>query len=437
MQELSYSFHVGVDKNKSLEGRRLAKNSKYDSKSKPNNAIQTQAQLTKADNHNLRKYENNPERIEVIVGTNNLVEDVKNTYLELFEETRIKFNSNQKRNDRKIENYFKHISDDNKHDLAIPIILEIGDMYYWSTISEEDKRKMTIVFKKQIKDLEKIIPNFKISNAVIHYDEASPHMHIMGVAYKQGNKNGMSVQVGKASVFTKDSLLKIQDQMRELCIKEFNETYNLNYTLKLKQEGRNQDINVNDMAHYQQSTRNIKKSQEALEKLNEDAYKLNEKSKEVYELVNNLKSQTLNKNNFTISKDDIEKINDYIVDSRKSTNNILSTNEITNIVNEYKDDLKNHKKEVRQLKETIKDQDSTIKDLTNSNDLLVKSNENLKKENFNLQALVSALKDAIQKIKTIITTEVINGLIPKAILDKLENLGLFKTEKNKNVERTK
>lgn len=437
MQELSYSFHVGVDKNKSLEGRRLAKNSKYDSKSKPNNAIQTQAQLTKADNHNLRKYENNPERIEVIVGTNNLVEDVKNTYLELFEEARIEFNSKQKRNDRKIDNYFKHISDDNKHDLAIPIILEIGDMYYWSTISEEDKRKMTIVFKKQIKDLEKIIPNFKISNAVIHYDEASPHMHIMGVAYKQGNKNGMSVQVGKASVFTKDSLLKIQDQMRELCIKEFNETYNLNYTLKLKQEGRNQDINVNDMVHYQQSTRNIKKSQEALEKLNEGANKLNEKSKEVYELVNNLKSQTLNKNNFTISKDDIEKINDYIVDSRKSTNNILSTNEITNIVNEYKDDLKNHKKEVKQLKETIKDQDSTIKDLTNSNDLLVKSNESLKKENFNLQALVSALKDAIQKIKTIITTEVINGLIPKAILDKLEDLGLFKTEKNKNVERTK
>ena len=437
MQELSYSFHVGVDKNKSLQGRRLAKSSKYDSKSKPNNAIQTQAQLTKADNHNLRKYENNPERIEVIVGTNNLVEDVKNTYLELFEEARIEFNSKQKRNDRKIENYFKHISNDNKHDLAIPIILEIGDMYYWSTISEEDKRKMTIVFKKQIKDLEKIIPNFKISNAVIHYDEASPHMHIMGVAYKQGNKNGMSVQVGKASVFTKDSLLKIQEQMRELCIKEFNETYNLNYTLKLKQEGRNLDINVNDMVHYQQSTRNIKKSQEALEKLNEDANKLNEKSKEVYELVNNLKSQTLNKNNFTISKDDIEMINDYIVDSRKSTHNILSTNEITNIVNEYKDDLKSHQKEVRQLKEAIKDKDSTIKELTDSNDLLVKSNDSLKKDNFNLQALVSALKDAIQKIKTIITTEVINGLIPRAILDKLEDLGLFKIEKNKNVERTK
>ena len=104
---------------------------------------------------------------------------------------------------------------------------------------------------------------------------------------------------------------------------------------------------------------------------------------------------------------------------------------------EYKEDLKNHKKEVRQLKEAIKDNNSTIKELTDSNDLLVKTNDSLKKDNFNLQALVSALKDAIQKIKTIITTEVINGLIPKSILEKLENLGLFKTEKNKEVERTK
>ena len=241
--ELSYSFHVGVDKNKSLRGKKLAKNSKFESKSQTNNAIQNQAQLTKADKHNLRKYENNPEQIEVIVGTNNLVEDVKNTYLDLFENARIEFNSTQNRKDRMINNYFKHIADDNKHDLAVPIILEIGDMYFWNTISLEDKRKMTQVFKSQIKDLEELLPNFRISNAVIHYDESSPHMHIMGVPFKEGKKNGMSLQVGKATVFTKESLLKIQDTMREKCINEFNEMYEGNYSLKIKQEGRNEDIN--------------------------------------------------------------------------------------------------------------------------------------------------------------------------------------------------
>ena len=61
--------------------------------------------------------------------------------------------------------------------------------------------------------------------------------------YWISKKNGMSLQVGKATVFTKESLLKIQDTMREKCINEFNEMYEGNYTLKLKQEGRNKDIN--------------------------------------------------------------------------------------------------------------------------------------------------------------------------------------------------
>ena len=435
--ELSYSFHIGVDKNKSLRGKQLAKNSKYESKSQTNNAIQNQAQITKADKHNLRKYENNPEQIEVIVGTNNLVEDVKNTYLDLFENARIDFNSKQKRNDRMINNYFKHIADDNKHDLAVPIILEIGDMYFWNTISPEDKRKMTQVFKNQIKDLEELLPNFRISNAVIHYDESSPHMHIMGVPFKEGKKNGMSLQVGKATVFTKESLLKIQDTMREKCIKEFNEMYKGDYTLKLKQEGRNEDINVNDMAHYRQTSRNIQKSQESLQKLNDDAEKLNEKSKDVYKLVNNLKQQTLNKNNFTISKEDIEMINDYIEDSRKSTKNILDTNEITNIVNEYKEDLVNHKKEVRYYKEQLEEKDIMIKDLDESNKSLVESNSALKKENLNLKEWMSVLKDKIQKIKTLLLTEVINKIIPKSFFEKLENMGLFKTERPKEKERTR
>ena len=48
----------------------------------------------------------------------------------------------------------------------------------------------------------------------------------------------MKKQVGKSDVFTKDSLKIIQDKMREYCINSFNRIYHLNYTLKLKEEGR-------------------------------------------------------------------------------------------------------------------------------------------------------------------------------------------------------
>lgn len=51
---------------------------------------------------------------------------------------------------------------------------------------------------------------------------------------KEKNKNGMSKQVGKSDVFTKESLIKLQDNMRTLCIEEFNKKYNLNNSLKKK-----------------------------------------------------------------------------------------------------------------------------------------------------------------------------------------------------------
>ena len=132
-----------------------------------------------------------------------------------------------------------------------------------------------------------------------------------------------------------------------------------------------------------------------------------------------------------------EMINDYIEDSRKSTRNILDTNEITNIVNEYKEDLVNHKKEVRYYKEQLEEKDNKIKDLDESNQSLVTSNEALKKENLSLKEWMSVLKDTIYKIKTLLLTEVINKIIPKSFFEKLENMGLFKTERPKEKERTR
>ena len=92
--------------------------------------------------------------------------------------------------------------------------------------------------------------NFKVASAIIHYDETSPHMHIVGVPIKEKNKNGMSKQVGKSDVFTKESLIKLQDNMRTLCNEEFNEEYNLNTSLKKKQKGRNRDIHISNMDNY-------------------------------------------------------------------------------------------------------------------------------------------------------------------------------------------
>ena len=182
--ELSYSLHLGNDKNKSKKARRTAKNNQSGTTSLNNNSIQNFQQLSKVDKHNLRKYDEEQDLIKIIKGTSSIIEDTKELYIDLFEDARIKYNKKQTRNDRKIENYFNHISNDNKRDLACELILELGDMDFWADKDDKYKHKMVDVFEEQIMDLEKVVPNFKIANAIIHFDEASPHLHIVGVPFK-------------------------------------------------------------------------------------------------------------------------------------------------------------------------------------------------------------------------------------------------------------
>ena len=363
MEELSYSLHLSNDKNKSKKARRSAKNTETGTTSLSNNAIQNHQQLSKVDKHNLRKYDDDKELICTIKGTSSVVEDTKNLYLELFEDARIKYNEKQKRNDRKIENYFNHISNDNKRDLACEIIIEIGDMDFWVDKDDKYKKKMTEVFKEQIKDLEEVVPNFKISNATIHYDESSPHLHIVGVPFKVGMKNGMEKQVGKFDVFTKVSLKNIQDKMRVYCINSFNRIYNVNYTLKEKEEGRNIDINVANMNEYKKFKREQEKYKKQLKELNNKTDELQNKSNEINNIIDSLKPTLINKNNFTISSDDIDKIKDYIEQTNDTTSNLRDANSINVILKKYEDDMREHSNEVRNLKKKIKTRDDRIEEL--------------------------------------------------------------------------
>ena len=47
----------------------------------------------------------------------------------------------------------------------------------------------------------------------------------------------MKKQVAKSQIFTKESLTRIQDKMRNCCIKSFNKVYEQDYQLKTKENG--------------------------------------------------------------------------------------------------------------------------------------------------------------------------------------------------------
>lgn len=232
-QELSYSFHLGSNKNRKISAKKIAKDNTSGSTSLANNGIQNANQLSKVNKHNLRDYDNNIDYIEVIKGSYNIVDDVKAIYIEEFEEARQEYNK-KTRDDKQIKDYFKHISESPMWDLACEIIIELGDMYFWNDKDLEYRKEMAKVYAEQIEELNVILPEFKVASAVVHFEERSksPHMHIVGVPVKEDCKRGMKKQVGKSQIFTKSSLTKIQDKMRIACIKSYNRIFNDDMKLK-------------------------------------------------------------------------------------------------------------------------------------------------------------------------------------------------------------
>ena len=401
MNELSYSLHLSSDKNRKPSSKNMAKSNASGSTSLSNNAIQNAKQLSRVDKHNYRKYDNNSELIEIIKGTTSLYEDVKNLYLEEFEEARLEYNKEQEnkgRNDRKITNYFKKISDNTKNDLACEIIIELGDKKYWDTKDDKFKHKMTNVFKEQLNDLQELVPDFKIASAIIHYDETSPHLHVVGVPIKYKSKNGMSKQVGKGDVFTRDSLRTIQDKMRTLCIASFNKEYGLNNILKKKEKGRNKDINVKDMTNYQAMKEELNKNKEALEIASKKSSELDKTTNDIKDTINNLKKAPIVKNTYTISESDRNKIIDY-VDKVQDTNKDFKKTEMLSVtLNNVDTELQENREKIKILTENNKALTLKVDTLSKNIDNKNKEIKELKNDNKHLQEMVDYFKNLFRRL---------------------------------------
>ena len=358
-QELAYSFHLGSDKNKSKLAKKVAKENLSGTTSLANNAIQNAKDLSDVNKHNLRDYDNQTELIRTIYGTNDIVNDVKQVYLEEFEQARIEYNNKQTRNDRKIDNYFTKVCE-SQNDIACEIIIELGDMDFWNDKDERYRFKMVDVYNEQIKDLMKFVPDFKIANATIHFDETSPHMHIIGVPVITNCSRGMKKQVGKSKLFTKATLTEIQDKMRNACIKSYNKFYEVNTRLKQKQKGRNQDINVNEMGNYREIKKQLAKKEQKLEKANIQTRELDNSSKNINTILDNLKPTLMNKNNMVISNEDVQKIKNYTEDVKYIAKTVKSVNDLNMAIKDFEHSAFEIDKENRSLKYEIELKDNEI-----------------------------------------------------------------------------
>lgn len=143
--------------------------------------------------------------------------------------------------------------------MAVEIIIQIGDREFWKEY-DDMKSYIKLSYKIILDELIKRLPQFVVVNAVVHLDEDSPHMHIVGVPVADGYKKGLSKQVSKRKVFTKEVLSRLlQDELREVANKEVNDWFG--EQIKEKSKGRNHDLTV---AEYKvaQETEHLEQIQE-------------------------------------------------------------------------------------------------------------------------------------------------------------------------------
>ena len=121
--------------------------------------------------------------------------DIKDVYHELFDDALNAYNAKQKRKDRKIDDYYKHVQKSKNLDLQREFIVAVGNKADWEKLSIEEKKEVGEVLARYVRDFNERHDNMTIYNAIVHLDEAgAPHAHFNVIPIASGYKNGLSVQ---------------------------------------------------------------------------------------------------------------------------------------------------------------------------------------------------------------------------------------------------
>jgi len=150
-------------------------------------------------------------------------EDVEDAYNKLFGQAVAEYNAKQKRKDRMIENYYEHIANGKREEAYYEAIVQYGDSKTApcdSSTGEECK----IMLDEFMKDFIKQNPNLYVFNAVMHNDEASPHLHINFIPfYTKNRKNGLSKGVSLKAALDEQGIRAESMMKNQLTIWEDNE----------------------------------------------------------------------------------------------------------------------------------------------------------------------------------------------------------------------
>ena len=389
--EVSYSFHLSSGEH-CISGKNV---------------------LIKASKHNNRLFEDSKEynkELNVrLIGSDNIFNDVKQLYDDTFGESVIKHDLKIRGNRDKIRDYFEKIAASTKTHLAEEIIIMIGDKEFWEDRDFlKHKDKITDIFKEQINRLQELSPNFKIANATIHYDETSPHVHIVGVPTKRTPNKNLEIRVSKENCFTKESLAMLQEKMRVGVAEQIKEIYqDKNICEQEKVAGRKVSFKV---AEYKwvKANENILKNKYS-EHFNVVENKLKEKNLKI-DLIDDVytiqeQKETENRKLIAIRKA-IEEEEEKLEDTQRKTKQQQELNQQLEVqiqqktknLDYIKKQTKIEEKNLTELKYTKNDLTEEVENLRNEKTILVTVIPELEAKKNRIQNDVKTLNNKLEEL---------------------------------------
>lgn len=222
-------------------------------------------------------------------------ESLADKYHELFDKAVEEYNAKKTRADRKISDYLEHISKSKQEKLFYEIVVQIGDRDDCG-IGKENSEAAKKMLDEYMREFEKRNPNMKVFNAVMHLDEATPHLHIDFVPICHSPNRGLPVRVSLKGALKEQGLVAQSLKNSEWQAWASSEKKALAEILKVHGFGQ-QNKNVK---HSHMEVDEYKEYAQTIQKMNEHINDL--KKKPVDELTKDEMAEIKNQNDFLRSE---------------------------------------------------------------------------------------------------------------------------------------
>ena len=121
-------------------------------------------------------------------------ENIREFYNQLFGQALAEYNARKAHPYQRIPDYYEHIRKGKQEKPYEEIVVQFGDMQDCGLNSENWKTAKAML-DEYMREFERRNPNLKVFNAVMHLDEATPHLHIDFVPIVHSPNRGLSVRV--------------------------------------------------------------------------------------------------------------------------------------------------------------------------------------------------------------------------------------------------